>query len=644
MKIRINHKSFVCILGTALILSSCNSANLSGATPTAFEPTPTEVPLKEAVVCVADEPESLFLYGKSNKTADLIFEAIYDGPFDTVAYQAVPVIVDELPSLSDGSASYSPVGVKGGDLISDVKGNVTNLVEGVQLYPRGCQSLDCAVTWDGVSQIQMDQLTLVFKMKDGIRWSDGTDVTASDSQYSFRIAEDLHNTAYQNIIDRIVDYQVLDEHSVLVTILPGLVTADYAPYFFTPLPQHAWSSFAPADLATADVAAKLPLAWGPFQITDWQSGKSITLEKNDSYFRASEGYPAVDKINVKFIKEDMTLNDLLENEGCDVVDSSLINEGMNDEAVALQTDSKYRVEVLPGENWKVLLFGIKPASYDDGYYPYGSDRPDILGDAAVRNAIRQCIDVAAIRQAAGVDDEQAQFAYFPYLPEGFTIGNAVQYDLASAQTALTNLGWKDLDANPATPRTAAGVSNVPDGTALALNLFTSQSSENTKITELIKNSLSQCGIQVNVFSMSPTELYNAGPDGVLFGRSFDLALTAWHVGDTLPCQLFESKEIPSADNYWIGEDAGGGNISGYQNAEFDRLCEMAQNGSTDPAGALSNQVAAATILDQESPFVSLFFSPRSIVTKNPFCIPDEKQDEKYPYSSMEYWEFSDTCN
>jgi hypothetical protein len=30
---KINHKSFVCILGTALILSSCNSANLSGATP-----------------------------------------------------------------------------------------------------------------------------------------------------------------------------------------------------------------------------------------------------------------------------------------------------------------------------------------------------------------------------------------------------------------------------------------------------------------------------------------------------------------------------------------------------------------------------------------------------------------------------------
>ncbi|NMC47566.1 MAG: hypothetical protein GYA52_12145 [Chloroflexi bacterium] len=644
MKIKIIPLFTVSILGTALILSSCSGTNASGATPTVFEPTATALPLKEAVVCVADEPESLFLYGKSNKTADLIHEAIYDGPFDRVAYEHVPVIVDKLPSLSDGSASYSPVGVNGGDLMVDVEGNVTNLVTGVQLYPRGCQSLDCAVTWDGVSQIQMDQLTLVFKIKDGIRWSDGKDVTAGDSQYSFRIAQDLHNTAYQNVIDRIVDYQVLDEHSVLVTILPGFVTSDYASYFFTPLPQHVWSSYAPADLATTDMATKLPLAWGPFQITDWQAGKSITLEKNDYYFRASEGYPAVDKINIKFIKEDRALNDLLENEGCDVVDSSLITEGMTGETTALQADPDYGVEVLTGENWEVLLFGIKPASYDDGYYPYGSDRPDILGDAAVRNAIRQCVDVTAIRQVAGMDGEQAQFTYFPYLPEGLTVGNTVSYDPTSAQSALTTLGWKDLDSNPETPRTAAGVSNVPDGTALTLNLFASQSSQNTQIAESIKNSLAQCGVQVNVFSMSPTELYAAGPEGVLFGRNFDLALIAWHVGDTLPCQLFESKEIPSIDNYWIGEDAGGGNIGGYQNAEFDRLCEIAQNGSADPTSAFANHVAAATILDQESPFVSLFFTPRVLVTKNSLCIPGEKQDENYPYSSIEYWDFSDTCN
>lgn len=644
MKIKIPHIFTVGILGTILILSACNGTNASRATPTVFEPTPTEVPLKEAVVCVADEPESLFLYGKSNKTADLIHEAIYDGPFDRVAYQAVPVIVEKLPNLSDGSASYLPVGVDAGDLISDVEGNTVNLASGVTLYPRGCQSGDCAITWDGASQIQMDQLTLVFEMKDGIRWSDGTAVTASDSQYSFRIAEDLQNTAYQNIIDRIVDYQVLDEHSVLVTILPGFITSDYASYFFTPLPQHVWSSYAPADLLTADVAAKLPLAWGAFQITDWQAGRSITLEKNDSYFRAGEGYPAVDKINIKFIKEGRTLNDLLENEGCDVIDSSLINERMADETTALQADSDYRVEVLTGENWEVLLFGIKPASYDDGYYPYGSDRPDILGDAAVRNAIRQCIDVTAIRRAAGIDGEQAQFAYFPYLPEEFTVENALQYDPTSAQAALTNLGWKDLDANTETPRTAAGVNNVPDGTTFTLNLFTSQSERHTHIADSIKDSLAQCGMQVNVFSMSPDELYAAGPEGVLFGRNFDLALITWHVSDTLPCQLFESEEIPSVDNYWIGGDAGGGNISGYQNADFDRLCEMAQNSSADPASALANQVAAATILDQESPFVSLFFAPRVVITKNPLCISSEKNDKGYPYSSMEYWDFSDTCN
>ncbi|NMC47184.1 MAG: hypothetical protein GYA52_10200 [Chloroflexi bacterium] len=644
MKIRITHRLFVCILGTALILASCSGVNLNQATPTVFEPTPTEVPLKEATVCVANEPESLFIYGEQSKIAALIFEAIYDGPFDKVAYQAVPVIVEKLPSLNDGSASYQPVGVNGGERVVDAKGNTVNLANGVTLYPRGCQSADCAITWDGASQLQMEQLVLVFTLKTGVHWSDGEAVTAGDSQYSYQLAKDLGAAVYEDIVDGIVDYQVMDEHTVKVTLLPGLLVSDYAAYFFTPLPQHVWGAYGAADLSGMELAAKLPMGWGPFKISSWQTGENIILEKNENYFRAVEGLPALDKITIKFVVPPSSIKEMIDTVGCDMVDDSLINEANSIELAELQNDAAYQVHALTGADWKTLVFGIEPASYDDGYYPYGSDRPDILGDAAVRNAIRQCIDVEAIRQSAGVSTEQQQFTYFPYLPPGYTSGTAIQYDPSSAQTTLTNLGWKDNDADPATARTAAGVSNVPDGTTLTLNLFTSPSSQNTQISALIKNSLAQCGIQVNVSNMSPAELYAAGPDGVLFGRNFDLALISWHVGETLPCQLFESKEIPSADNYWIGEDDGGGDIGGYQNAEFDWLCEAAQNSSTDPAGALSNQVAAATILDQESPFVSLFFSPRSIVTKNPFCIPDEKQDEKYPYSSLEYWDFRDTCN
>ncbi|MGV8026295.1 MAG: ABC transporter substrate-binding protein [Anaerolineaceae bacterium] len=638
---------FFCLLFViiALTISSCTALVSSKSTPTIVEPTATAVPLKEVTLCTADEPETLFYYGEKSRGADLIFEAIYNGPFDWVDYLPEPIILEKVPALGDGSASYVPAGVNAGDLIVDVEGNITNLTEGVRLFPRGCQSLDCAVTWDGVSQLQMDQLTLVYTIKNGVRWSDGENVKATDSQYAYRLAADLENKKYEKIIDEIVLYEIVDEQSVKVTTLPGLLTSNYTSFFFSPLPQHSWSAYAPADLYVADVAAKFPIGWGPFKITAWQTGESITLEKNETYFRASEGLPALDKIEVKFLDAGTSLTDLVEKNGCDVVDDSLIIGSVSDGLATVQNDPDFRVDIFPGENWEVLLFGITPASYDDGYYPYGSDRPDLLSDVTIRNAIKQCIDPNAILAQQGIVGNDSPFVYFPYDVQDSDLSvESVAYDPVSASAILDAAGWKDYDSNPATPRVAYGVDNVVDGKSFNLNLFTTTSVKNTQIAEIIKTSLSVCGIQTTIYATPSSELFAEGPDGILFGRKFDLALISWKVGDVLPCELFESEEIPSEANYWIGENDGGGNVTGYQNSEFDTLCTVARFGSTDPKAALNGQIQAAKILDRESPFVSLFFNARTYVVNSTLCFSDQKNSEKYPYSSLEYWDFRDTCN
>lgn len=151
MKNRPTIHPIIFIIAITLIFSSCSELGSTKITPTAVDPTATSIPLKEITLCTADEPETLFYYGEQSKGAELIFQAIYDGPFDMVDYLPVPVILEKMPNASDGSVSYVPVGVNGGDLIIDVNGNITNLAAGVRLFPRGCQSLDCAVTWDGVS-------------------------------------------------------------------------------------------------------------------------------------------------------------------------------------------------------------------------------------------------------------------------------------------------------------------------------------------------------------------------------------------------------------------------------------------------------------------------------------------------------------
>lgn len=627
----------------AMLSAACSVQGLSKATPTAPEPTAT--PLKEITICTAEEPSTLFYYGETNRGSDLIFEAIYDGPFDRVDYLAQEVMMDKVPNIEDGSASYSPVEAKSGDLIVDVHGNIVNLVEGVQIFPSGCQSMDCAATWDGISQVLLDQLIVHYSVKDGVRWSDGEPVKASDSLFSYQLVGELQNSKYEDVLGKIVDYQVVDAQTVKMSTLPGVVTSDTTAFFFSPLPQHNLESYAAGDLATTDAAARYPMGWGPFKVTDWQPGVSITLEKNEFYFRSAEGYPALDKIIVRFLERGESMQEMISSRACDVVDDSLITKDGSTDLSVLQDDATVRVSILPGENWKVLLFGIEPASYDDGYYPYGSDRPDLLSNAAFRNAIRQCIDQSAIVAQQSVVGNDQPFVYFPYDTQlTADASTSAAYDPLSAGAVLDGIGWRDYDANPATPRVAYGVANVPDGTVLSLNLYTTTSTDNMQIAGDIASSLTACGIQTTVYPTPATELYAEGPDGILFGRKFDLALITWNTGDELPCALFESDEIPAEDNYWIGANDGGGNIGGYQNAEFDSLCAAARFGSTDPQAALRAQVEAATILDEETPLISLFFDAKVYLMSPQLCLPEKVNNQKYPYSSLEYWDFRDTCN
>ena len=79
----------------SILLSACSSIpalSPATATPTTT-PTPTAVPLKTLVVCLGDEPTSLYLYGNASQSMWSVLESLYDGPFDTVNYQPQPVIM-----------------------------------------------------------------------------------------------------------------------------------------------------------------------------------------------------------------------------------------------------------------------------------------------------------------------------------------------------------------------------------------------------------------------------------------------------------------------------------------------------------------------------------------------------------------------
>ena len=106
------------------------------ATPTILIPTPapSPVPPKELDICLSEEPNTLFIYGSPSRAARNVLEAIYDGPVDTRAYELQPVILEDLPSLTDGNAAMKTVEVGEGSKVVGHNGMIVDLLPGVTMF------------------------------------------------------------------------------------------------------------------------------------------------------------------------------------------------------------------------------------------------------------------------------------------------------------------------------------------------------------------------------------------------------------------------------------------------------------------------------------------------------------------------------
>jgi len=182
-----------------LVIPACLTGPAPTETPTPlselqdeFTPTPQASLQAGLTVCLGQEPDSLYPFGELNSAARTVLAAIYDGPIDTIAYEYQPVILTKLPSLENGDAQIVKIEIDDGDTIVDADGKLIQLQKGARVRPADCRSDDCAVTYDGVSPLEMDQMIVTFRMRPDLTWSDGTALTADDSIYAFEVQNEAN--------------------------------------------------------------------------------------------------------------------------------------------------------------------------------------------------------------------------------------------------------------------------------------------------------------------------------------------------------------------------------------------------------------------------------------------------------------------
>jgi len=606
------------------------------------EPSPTIAP-RVLHLCQSAEPQTLYIYGGSMLAMSNVLEAVYDGPIDNNGFSYQPVILEKLPSLADGDARIEAVEVGPGDTIVDETGNPVALAEGVRYLPAGCTSPDCALEYAG-GTVQMDQLSATFTLLEGLQWSDGRALTAADSVFSYELAGHLETPTSKTLIDRTASYTQLDALSVKWTGLPGYLDQTYFVNFWSPLPEHQLSAYSPSELLEADVSARKPMGWGPYVIAEWEYGSHIRMYRNDRYFRNGEGLPRFDTVIVRITGENSTLNiaKLLTGE-CDLLSWESHLDDSLAELIELDQAGMLQFHAATGTIWEHADFGIRPFSYEDGYQA-GTDRMDFFGDVRTRQAIALCMDRQAVVDTVFLGGSQVLHTYIPISHPLFN-AEAPRYpfDVETGRALLEQAGWIDPDGDPATPRVAQGVANVPDGTPLSFNFWTTTATRRIQAVEILAASLARCGVELKLEFWEPGEFFADGPVGPIFGRRFDMVQFAWLTGVQPPCDLWLSANISGPADAGFEAGWGASNAAGYSSAEFDQACQEALRLLPGQPGYEQAHLDAQEIFARDLPVIPLYLRIKISAARADFCGYVLDPTSGSDFWSIEEFDYGDGC-
>lgn len=645
---QIKHKSPVPVLLVfvlnVILLAACNypgpAIEATAPLPESITPESTpdiaEVSKKpdSITICLPSEPASLFLYGDISASARSIRQAIYDGPIDINHYETVPVILESMPTIENGGVRFEPVTVSPGDPLVDANGATANLSEGTSYLPAGCPYFSCASVYSGQEPAQLDQQIVRFTMKNGLFWQDGEPLKAEDSQFSYETAKSLYPQVGAELINRTYSYQAVDERTIEWRGVPGFRYSGYAAAFFTPLPKHAWNSISAQEMFTAEMSSRKPIGWGPYTIEDWVAGDHITLNRNPSYFRQSEGLPQFEHLVFRFIANPQDALKTLKEGGCDYLGKGYDLEPLMPEVYSGQESGSFILSEKTSDAWEHIDFGINTLSAGD---------PTVVQAREVRQAVAYCSDRQKIADQLFQGKSLVPDSYVsPVHPLANPNVRKFPFDPGEGSRLLEAAGWIDVDGNAATPRSAQGVNGVADGTTLELEIVVEENQNNQLISSILKESLAQCGIGLITKMLPSEQLLASGSGSPVFGRNFTMAQYGW-VGSWQPvCSLYTSQEIPGPYPQY-SKGWGGSNPSGYNSLDFDRACQRALTTMPADPGFQAAHFLAQSIFTEDLPSLPLFLYPERVVHRSGLCGADLDTSAESPLWNIESFYFGDNC-
>lgn len=402
-------------------------------------------------------------------------------------------------------------------------------------------------------EVSSDGLTWTFRLREDVRWHDGTPFTAYDVDFTFNriiYSNDFRAYARDTFIFRFLDeatgewqeapvaVTALDDHTVQF-VLP----TPFAPFLramATPIyPRHILEShvndgtFTDTWSITADPTTVV--GTGPFIIASYQPGQRVVLNRNPDYRlkdAAGNSVPYLDQI-VQIIDPDSEASLALFRAG--ETDIKGVSGQEFEDLETLQQEENFTIHSRgPGFGTTFLTFNMNPGANPNTGEPYvAPEKLNWFQNREFRQAVAHVIDKETIIGEVQHGHGYPQWSSISPAAGEFHNPNVRRYEYSvdQANAILDDLGWLDTDGD--------GIREDDAGNPIEFTLTTSlESNPGKKIGAIIHRGLSDAGIGASYRMVSfGGKLYaqltaNYDWEAVIIGFSggpdpFD-GITLWH--------------------------------------------------------------------------------------------------------------------
>ncbi len=140
--------------------------------------------------------------------------------------------------------------------------------------------------------VAKDGMSVTWKLKEGVKWSDGEDFTADDVKFTFEYVSNPDTAATTAGNFKVVDsVDAVDATTVKINFknpTPGWYGVFCGAYGYI-LPQHILKDSVGAAARNAPFNLK-PIGTGPYKVDEFQSGDHVSYSINDSFREADKPF------------------------------------------------------------------------------------------------------------------------------------------------------------------------------------------------------------------------------------------------------------------------------------------------------------------------------------------------------------------